>query len=103
MPAVVGARKFSFDFSLFSVNRIADYDTRIVVSKWCVKFGEVLSSIDKRERKSLLLRIVAAILLVIWLVLVLIGKSGFVHLFLLGFLGVAAVEVMTVLRGRMVR
>jgi hypothetical protein len=57
----------------------------------------------KQERKSLLLRIVAGLLLSAWIILVLIGKGGFVHLLLVSFLGVAAVEVMTVLRGRLTK
>ncbi len=47
-----------------------------------------------------MLRIITGILLLVWLVLVLIGKGGFVHLLLLNALGVAAVELMTMYRSR---
>ena len=49
----------------------------------------------------MILRFIAGILLGIWLVLVLIGKGGFVHLLLLNAVGVAAVEIMTVYRTRL--
>ncbi len=49
------------------------------------------------------LRIVALILLGIWLVLVLLGKGGFVHLLLLNGIGVAFVDVMTTTRSRMTK
>lgn len=48
-----------------------------------------------------MLKIIAAILLGIWLILVLLGKGGFVHILLLNGLGVAAVEAMTIYRTRM--
>ncbi len=47
-----------------------------------------------------MLKIVTGILLLVWLVLVLIGKGGFVHLLLLNALGVASVELMTMYRSR---
>ena len=47
------------------------------------------------------LRVLTGALLTVWLVLVLMGKGGFVHLLLLNALGVASVEVMTVIRTRM--
>ena len=47
------------------------------------------------------LKLIAGILLVTWLVLVLIGKGGFVHILLLNGLGVATVEIMTIIRTRM--
>jgi len=53
------------------------------------------------ERFGVLLKIIAAVLLGIWLVLVLLGKGGFVHLLLLNGMGVAAVEAMTIYRTRM--
>ena len=49
----------------------------------------------------MVLRFIAGILLGIWLVLVLLGKGGFVHLLLLNGIGIAAVEIMTVCRSRM--
>ncbi|MEJ7623968.1 MAG: hypothetical protein WKF34_08230 [Pyrinomonadaceae bacterium] len=45
-------------------------------------------------------RLMAAILFAIWLTLIFLGKGGFVHLLLLNALGVASVDVMTVIRGR---
>ena len=48
-----------------------------------------------------MLKIVAALLLGIWLVLVLLGKGGFVHMLLLNGLGVAFVEAMAMYRTRM--
>lgn len=47
------------------------------------------------------LRIVAAILFGIWLLLVLLGKGGFVHLLLLNAIGVASVEIMTLIRSKL--
>ena len=51
----------------------------------------------------MLLRIIAALLIGIWAVLLLLGKGGFVHILVLNGIGVAAVDVMTVLRTRMMR
>lgn len=44
---------------------------------------------------------IAAILLGIWLILVLLGKGGFIHLFLLSAIGVAFVDVVGICRSRM--
>ncbi len=49
----------------------------------------------------MILRLIAGILLAVWLVLVLLGKGGFVHLLLLNSIGIAVVELVTVLRTRM--
>ena len=49
----------------------------------------------------MVLRIVAAALFFTWLVLVLMGKGGFVHLLILNALGVLSVELMTVIRSNM--
>ena len=48
-----------------------------------------------------MLKIIAALLFGIWLVLVLLGKGGFVHILLLNGIGVAAVEAMTIYRTQM--
>ncbi len=48
-----------------------------------------------------MLKIIAGLLFGVWLVLVLAGKGGFVHLLLLNALGVAAVELMTMYRTRL--
>ena len=48
-----------------------------------------------------LLRVVAGILFAVWLVLLLMGKGGFIHLLLLNAVGVAFVEFIVVLRTRM--
>jgi len=45
-------------------------------------------------------RLIAATLTAIWLILLLLGKGGFVHLLILNALGVASVDLMTVLRSR---
>ncbi|CAN5405269.1 hypothetical protein BH20ACI2_BH20ACI2_09290 [soil metagenome] len=47
-----------------------------------------------------MLKIITGILFLAWIVLVLMGKGGFVHLLLLNALGVASVEVMTFYRAR---
>lgn len=57
--------------------------------------------IDVDGRSGVVLKIIAALLLMIWLVLVLLGKGGFVHILLLNGLGVAAVEALTMYRTRM--
>ncbi len=49
----------------------------------------------------LALRVIAVILFSIWLVLVFLGKGGFIHLLLLNAIGVASVDVMTTIRTRM--
>jgi hypothetical protein len=46
-------------------------------------------------------RIAATILFAIWLVLVALGKGGFVHLLLLAAIGVATVDAVAVYRSRM--
>lgn len=46
----------------------------------------------------LVLKLICAVLLIVWLVLVLLGKGGFVHILLLNALGIAAVVVMTQIR-----
>jgi hypothetical protein len=48
----------------------------------------------------LFLKIIAGILLGIWLILVLIGKGGFVHILLLNGIGVAVVAAVSDYRGR---
>jgi len=48
-----------------------------------------------------MLKIICAVLFLIWLVLVIVGKGGFVHLILLVAIGVSSVEVMTMLRSRL--
>jgi hypothetical protein len=49
----------------------------------------------------IVLRIIAGILFGVWLVLVVMGKGGFVHILLLNAIGVEMVEIMTVVRTRM--
>ena len=46
------------------------------------------------------LNIIAGILLGIWLVLILLGKGGFVHILLLNGIAVAVVSVVTAYRNR---
>jgi hypothetical protein len=45
--------------------------------------------------------LIAALLLGIWFLLVLAGKGGFIHLFLLSAIGVVFVDTVSVYRGRM--
>jgi hypothetical protein len=47
------------------------------------------------------LRIVAGIILSVWLVLVLLGKGGFAHLLLLNGIGVGMVELVRVYRSKL--
>lgn len=48
------------------------------------------------------LRVISAILICVWLLLVMLGKGGFVHLFLLSAIGVAFVDLVGVYRSRMI-
>ena len=48
-------------------------------------------------------KIVAGLLFVIWLVLVLLGKGGLVHILLMGSIGVIVVEIIVGYRARMVQ
>lgn len=84
-------------------NRVADYPIAVYGVKMVRELQQNAIILSELERGFLLLRIVAGFLLVTWIILVLIGKGGFVHLIFLCFLGVAAVEVMTVLRGKLTR
>jgi hypothetical protein len=52
---------------------------------------------------SMLLRVSAGILFGIWMILLLMGKGGLVHLLLLNALGVAFTEALVVYRTRMTR
>lgn len=49
------------------------------------------------------LKLLACVMFTIWIVLLLLGKGGFVHLLLLGIIGVLVVEFMTYYRTRMTR
>lgn len=103
MPAVVGGRNSVFGFVVSSFNRVADYPIAVYGVKMVRQIKQNAIIPFEWERRSLLLRIVAGLLLSTWIILVLLGKSGFVHLIFLSFLGVAAVEAMTVLRGKLTR
>jgi hypothetical protein len=48
----------------------------------------------------MVLRFVAIALIAVWLILFLLGRSGFVHVLLLTGLGVAFVDVLYVVRSR---
>jgi hypothetical protein len=52
------------------------------------------------EREVLALRLIAGVLLGIWLLLVLLGKGGFVHILLLNGIAVAVVDLVAVYRHR---
>ena len=60
-----------------------------------------LVKINCEKREVLHLRIIAGIVLGIWFLLVLSGKGGFVHILLLCGIGVLAVDLVTVYRGKM--
>lgn len=47
------------------------------------------------------LRIIAGIILGIWIVLVLLGKGGLVHILLLNVIGIAFVDLLTIYRTRL--
>jgi len=49
----------------------------------------------------MMLRIIAGVLLLAWVVLLLLGKSGFSHLLLIGAVGLATTEIVTEYRARM--
>lgn len=51
-------------------------------------------------KEDLKLKLIAGILLGIWLLLILLGKGGFVHLLLLGGIGVAVVEIVRLYRAQ---
>lgn len=56
---------------------------------------------DKREGNIVTLRLIAAALLGLWLLFILLGKGGFIHLFLLSAIGIAFVDAVGTYRGRM--
>jgi len=47
------------------------------------------------------LKILIAVLFLVWLALFLLGKGGFIHLLVISAVCVAAVEIMTAIRSRM--
>ncbi|MEO6590427.1 MAG: hypothetical protein ABIP06_14100 [Pyrinomonadaceae bacterium] len=49
----------------------------------------------------MLLRIITGICLVVWILLALLGKGGFVHILLLVAAGVATVEILRIYRSNM--
>ena len=49
------------------------------------------------------LRIIAGVLLAVWLVLLLIGKDGFVHILLMGAIGILSVDLMTQYRSKLTK
>lgn len=49
----------------------------------------------------MLLRVIAAILLMIWAVLLVLGKGGFIHLLLLNAIGLIFTDALVVYRTRM--
>ena len=54
-----------------------------------------------RQDIVVVLRLIAALLIGIWILLLCLGKSGFIHLFLLSAIGVAFVDAVGVYRSRM--
>lgn len=65
-----------------------------MVSSFGVNFGLTIDN-------SMVLKLISMSLLAVWLVLVLTGKGGYVHLLLLSGIGVGVVELMTIYRTRM--
>jgi hypothetical protein len=53
------------------------------------------------QTKNMALRLIAASLFGVWLLLVIVGKGGFVHLLLLNSIGIAMVEAVGQYRRRM--
>ena len=51
---------------------------------------------------TMVLKLIIGVLLASWLILVIMGKGGFVHLLLLSGIGLASVELVTAYRTRMV-
>ncbi|CAN5422475.1 hypothetical protein BH10ACI2_BH10ACI2_14300 [soil metagenome] len=49
------------------------------------------------------LRITSAIIFLIWVVLVLIGKGGLVHILLLSAVGIAFVDLMSIVRSKLTK
>lgn len=56
-----------------------------------------------RRNQKLFLKIIAGILLGIWLLLILLGKSGFIHTLLLTGIAIAVVAAVCDYRGRVIR
>jgi hypothetical protein len=48
----------------------------------------------------MVLRIITLLLIAMWLILVALGKGGFVHLLILSAAGTAGVEALTLVRSR---
>ncbi len=47
------------------------------------------------------LRVIAALITAIWLILIALGKRGFVHILILNAIGIVAVDAMMVFRSRL--
>lgn len=60
-----------------------------------------MRSCPPSEMKDLMIRIIAAVLLVIWLVLVLMGKGGLVHLLLLNGIVIWVIDAVSIYRSSM--
>lgn len=60
----------------------------------------IISRFDFKRRglENLLLKVIAGILLGIWLVLVLLGKGGFVHIILINGMTIAVAEAVRMYR-----
>lgn len=61
----------------------------------------VTSGAGALGRGTMPLKIIAASLLLVWLILVVLGKGGFVHLLLFNALGVGFVELLRMYRTNM--
>jgi hypothetical protein len=62
----------------------------------------IIKSLEEgtKGREYLNLRLITGILMGLWLLLVLLGKGGFIHLLLLSAVGVAFVDLLGVYRSR---
>jgi hypothetical protein len=49
----------------------------------------------------MVLRVIAGILAAVWLLLVVLGKGGFVHILILNAIGIISVETVTAYRSRL--
>jgi hypothetical protein len=68
----------------FSCGMITNHQTRLII-----------------KRLNLFLRIIIALTFSLWLVSVLLGKGGFVHILLLVSIGVSVVEILRLYRRRL--
>jgi hypothetical protein len=59
------------------------------------------TSLIGAKRTDLMLRIIASVLIAVWLLLVILGKGGFVHLLLLNGIVIWVIDAVSIYRSRM--